>query len=381
MSIEVHGRVEPGFERVRDAFAQNFEKNGDVGAGVAIYAHGRPVVDLWGGLADPDAGAPWREDTLQWVYSTTKGATAICAHILSERGELDIDAPVARYWPEFAAEGKENIPVRWLLSHRAGLAAIDRPISVDDMIAWTPAIDAIAAQKPNWEPGTAHGYHAMTFGWLVGEVVRRISGESLGTFFHNNVAKPLGLDFWIGLPESAEPRVSKLIAAQRPPNIDEMREQWLKTMPLTAKVFTNPQMEEGDVNTRALHAAEIPAISGITTARSLARMYAATIGEVDGVRLLRPETVDALRTTQSRGPDKIIPMVETHFGLGFMLPGSFSPMGPEGCFGHPGAGGSVGFADPAAGLAFGYVMNKMDNNLAGDQRPASLIAAMYASGE
>jgi CubicO group peptidase (beta-lactamase class C family) len=212
-------------------------------------------------------------------------------------------------------------------------------------------------------------------------VVRRISGESLGTFFHRNVAKPLGLDFWIGLPESEERRASKLIAAERPPNADELREQWLQSLPLTAKVFSNPQMEEGATNTRALHAAEVPSINGMTTARSLARMYAATIGEVDGVRLLRSETVDALRKTESRGPDKILFGAETHFGLGFMLPGPFSPMGQEGCFGHPGAGGSVGFADPAAGLAFGYVMNKMALNLAGDPRPAALIAAMYASIE
>lgn len=380
MTAEIQGNIEPGFGRVRDAFAENFAQHAEVGAAVAIFAHGRPVVDLWGGLADADAGTPWREDTLQWVYSTTKGATAICAHILAERGELDIDAPVARYWPEFAAEGKENIPVRWLLSHRAGLAAIDRPITLEDVVAWTPVIAAIEAQAPNWEPGTAHGYHAMTFGYLVGEVVRRVSGESLGTFFRNNVAKPLGLDFWIGLPESEEPRASRTIPAPRPANLEELRRQWLESMPLTARVFSNPELPDDAANLRTVHAAEIPAISGMTTARSLARMYAATIGDVDGVRLLRPETVDALRKTESRGPDRIL-SVETHFGLGFMLPSTFSPMGPDGCFGHPGAGGSVGFADPGAGLVFGYVMNRMDANLAGDPRPRALVAAMYASVE
>jgi CubicO group peptidase (beta-lactamase class C family) len=380
MTVEIQGHAEPGFERVKQAFAENFEQHGEVGAAFAAYVRGRPVVDIWGGIADAETGAAWREDTLQFVYSTTKGATAICAHILAERGELDIDAPVARYWPEFAAEGKEAIPVRWLLSHRAGLAAIDRPITLDDMVAWTPAVDAIAAQAPNWEPGTAHGYHAMTFGYLVGEVVRRISGESLGTFFRNNVAKPLGLDFWIGLPQSEEPRASKSIPSPRPPNVEELRRMWQVSMPLTARVFSNPELPEDAANLRALHAAEVPAINGMTTARSVARMYAATIGEIDGVRLLNDETVASLSTTQSRGPDMVLG-VETHFGLGFMLPSSFSPMGPEGCFGHPGAGGSVGFADPATGLASGYVMNRMDANLAGDPRPQALIAAMYASME
>src|SRR2546421_2267461 len=166
MTVDVQGRVEPGFERVRLAFAQNFEQHGEVGAAFAAYVHGRPVVDIWSGIADIGVGTPWREDTLQLVYSTTKGATAICAHILAERRELDIDAPVAHYWPEFAQHGKEQIRVRWLLSHCAGLAAIDAPISLDDMVAWTPVVKAIEAQDPDWPPRTAHGYHAMTIGWL-----------------------------------------------------------------------------------------------------------------------------------------------------------------------------------------------------------------------
>jgi len=195
MTAEVQGHVEPGFERVQLAFADNFEQHGEVGAAFAAYVHGRLVVDIWCGVADIESGTPWREDTLQLVYSTTKGATAMCAHILAERRELDLDSPVARYWPEFAAHGKERIPARWLLSHRAGLAAIDAPISLDDMVQWTPVISAIEAQKPNWEPGTAHGYHAMTFGWLVGEVIRRVSGERVGAFFRNNVGPPLGLEF------------------------------------------------------------------------------------------------------------------------------------------------------------------------------------------
>jgi CubicO group peptidase (beta-lactamase class C family) len=196
----VEGDVEPGFERVREAFGGNFEHGGDVGAALCVYRHGRKVVDLRGGLADAGAGRSWARDTLQLVYSATKAATATCAHLLAQRGELDLDQPVASYWPEFAAAGKAEIPVRWLLSHRAGLPVIDRPIPLDALLAWDPMTAALAAQRPVWEPGTAHGYHGRTYGWLVGEVIRRVSGRSVGTFFADEIAGPAGLDFFIGLP-------------------------------------------------------------------------------------------------------------------------------------------------------------------------------------
>ena len=177
--IVIEGDVVPGFERVRDVFGDNFEGHGDVGAAVCVYRHGRKVVDLWGGLADAGTGRPWTRDTLQLVYSATKAATATCAHLLAQRGELDLDRPVAWYWPEFAAQGKADIPVRWLLSHRAGLPVIDNPMPLADLLAWDPMAAALAAQRPVWEPGTAHGYHGRTFGWLVGEVIRRVSGRSV----------------------------------------------------------------------------------------------------------------------------------------------------------------------------------------------------------
>src|SRR5256885_15811028 len=206
----IHGEVAAGFEPVREAFAANFARHGDIGAAVCVYRDGRPVVDLWGGVADPDAGRPWERDTLQLVYSATKGATATAAHLLAQRGELDLDAPVAEYWPEFAANGKARIPGRWLLSHRAGVAALDRPVPLADMLAWHPMAAALAAQRPLWTPRTAHGYHGRTFGWLVGEVIRRVSGRTPGRFFAEEIAGPLGLDFYMGLPSGERARVSRM---------------------------------------------------------------------------------------------------------------------------------------------------------------------------
>ncbi len=212
----VEGDVEPGFERVREAFAANFEHGGDVGAALCVYRHGRKVADLRGGLADAGTGRPWAPDTLQLVYSATKAATATCAHLLAQRGELDLDQPAASYWPEFAAAGKAGIPVRWLLSHRAGLPVIDHPIPLADLLAWDPMAAALAAQRPVWEPGTAHGYHGRTYGWLVGEVIRRVSGRSVGTFFAEEIAGPAGLDFFIGLPAAERGRVSQMVIDDPP---------------------------------------------------------------------------------------------------------------------------------------------------------------------
>src|SRR4051794_24678672 len=213
---QVEGTVEPGFEGVRDAFAKNFEDNGEVGAAFALHVDGKKVVDLWGGTADVHTGRPYTSDSLQLVFSTTKGATAMCASLLAERGLLDVDAPVATYWPEFAANGKESIPVRMLLNHEAGLYTVDKAPAFADTLKWDPIIDALAAQAPLWEPGTAHGYHALTYGWLVGEVVRRIDGRSIGQFFQEEVAAPLGIEFWIGLPKEQHDRVAPLVAADVP---------------------------------------------------------------------------------------------------------------------------------------------------------------------
>ena len=206
----VRGNVEKGWGKVADVFRANFEGNpGEVGAACCVYVGGRPVVDLWAGFADREASRPWNEDTIALVASTTKGATAICAHLLAQRGELDLDAPAADYWPEFGAAGKEQILVRWLLSHQAGLPVVDSPLTFEDACAWHPVIRALEAQRPLWQPGTEHLYHAHTFGFLVGEVVRRITGKTLGTFFADEVAAPLGLSAWIGLPAEQEERVTR----------------------------------------------------------------------------------------------------------------------------------------------------------------------------
>lgn len=378
----IHGEVAPGFEPVRDAFQANFDAGHEAGAATSIYKDGVKVVDLWGGVADKDTGAPWNEDTLQLVFSTTKGATAACAALLIQRGDLDVDAPVAEYWPEFKANGKGAIPVRWLLSHRAGLPAVDDALTPEQIYAWTPVIDALAAQKPWWEPDTKHGYHALTYGHLVGEVIRRISGKSVGQFFAAEIADPLAAEFFIGLPESEESRVTKL--GQAPPPkpgdvelTDDIKDVIAGFMDPTSLIsrtlnFAVPAL---DMNSREVHAAEIPAANGICTARGLARFYAALIGEVDGVRILNPETIEAVRTEQTHGKDEILKKV-TRFGLGFMLDGPDVPYFGPGSFGHDGAGGSLGFADPEAGIAFGYVMNQMNQGINADPRPHTLIAAL-----
>jgi CubicO group peptidase (beta-lactamase class C family) len=314
--------------------------------------------------------------------------TAVAANLLVQRGELDLDAPVAHYWPEFKAAGKDSIPVRWLLCHKAGLPVLDRTLAPADVFAWDPVCEALAAQEPVWEPGTAHGYHALTYGFLVGEVVRRITGRSLGRFFADEVATPLSLDTWIGLPEPLEPRVAKLILLSIGGTADSnalagLPEEarldimaFLDPNGLTQRALsiTDPPL---NYNSREVHAAEIPAANGITTARSVAKMYASLIGEVDGVRLFNPDTVDAVRTYQTDGSDRVL-FFPTRFGLGFMLSSSFSPLLSDGSFGHPGAGGSLAFADPESGVAFAYVMNKMDQNLAGDPRTTGLIESVKA---
>ena len=376
----VHGFVEPAFSAVADAFAANFAEHGDIGAAVCVYHHGRAVVDLWGGEADRDERRPWQRDTIQLVFSTTKGMVATCVHMLAERGELDLEAPVARYWPEFAEAGKSTIPLRWVLTHQAGLAAVTGEVSLDDVLGWEGVVEAIAAQSPVWEPGTAHGYHARSFGWILGEVVRRVTGLSLGRFFADEVAAPLGLDFFIGLPATELPRVAHLYPPLIEPEVRKVMDAFMGPDTLLGQVLSGPSELFGynDMwNRPEVLAAEMPSTNGVGSARSVARMYAALIGDVDGVRLLQPETVAAATAVQVDGPDHVIglPMA---FGLGFMTP---PPCGPPGSFGHAGAGGSLGIADPEGDWTLGYVMNQMQLGLAGDARSSRLIDAVVASVE
>ena len=387
---EIGGETAPGFEGVREAFAANLAGNQEVGAAVAVYLHGRKVVDLWGGIADPETGRPWERDTLQVVYSTTKGVTAACAHLLAQRGGLDLDAPVAEYWPEFAANGKAHIPVRWLLTHQAGLPTIDHPITPAEAIAWDPMVTALAAQRPFWEPGTEHGYHGLTYGWLVGEVVRRVTGRSLGTFLAEEIAAPLDLDLWIGLPKAEQHRVSRIIAA--PVDFDALARIELDALPEPARDVIAAYADPTSLTVRSLltiitppldhndpdeQSAEMPSTNGICTARALARFYAALIGEVDGHRILEPGTLAAATAEQATGIDRIL-RVPVRIGTGFGLPTPdmfwYSPT----AFGFPGLGGSLGFADPATGLAFGYVMNHIQEGTL-DPRAATLLDAVHSA--
>ena len=373
IETRVHGSVEAGFEAVQEAFTANFERHADKGAACCVYAGGRKVVDLWGGTYTPD--------TLQMVMSSTKGVVAVAAHLLAQEGKLDFDAPVTRYWPEFAAEGKQEMPVRWLFSHRAGLPAVDRPLSLEDVLAWDPVVDALAAQKPLWEPNAGHGYHVGTYGWLAGELIRRVSGLTVGEFVAEHIARPLGLELWIGLPEAEEEQVAPMIpppAAPAGAAVDIFTARMLDPTTLLHRAFVNPPLPASVFNERAFHAAEIPAANGITNARSLARMYAACIGEVDGVRLLAAETLEQATQVQSAGEDLVLGY-ETRYATGFQLSFPFRPMAGEGSFGHYGMGGSVGFAHPGREVAFAYVMNQMLPSGGVDPRTKDLVEAVLSS--
>jgi CubicO group peptidase (beta-lactamase class C family) len=382
--MAVDGIVEPGFEGVRDAFERNFTEHGDVGAGFCLHVEGRKVVDLWGGTADVHSGRPYEESTLQLVFSTTKGATAACANLLAQRSQLDIDAPVATYWPEFAAAGKERIPVRWLLCHKAGLPVIDKRLSLEEALAWDPVVEALSVQEPVWPPGSAHGYHALTYGWLVGEVIRRIDGRSLGTFFADEIAAPLGLEFWISLPESEEHRVAPLAGSIVPQGeVDEatrlLMEQFSGPDTLLGRALSLNGAFNEVWNDRAVHAAELGAANGITNARSLSRFYAGLVGslpDAPAAPLLTSRQMEAARQRQTEGNDKLL-FFESAFGLGFFVASDFAPYGGAGSFGHSGAGGSMGFADPDNQIAAGYVMNRMNQNLSGDPRTRGLVKASY----
>lgn len=389
---EITGFVAPGFERVREEFAANFDERGDVGAGFSLYRDGQKVIELYGGVTEAGGSVPYGPEHLQLVFSSTKGATALLAHILAERGDLDFDDLVVDYWPEFGAKGKDKIPVSWLLTHESGLIDIDGPMSFEDAMYWDEVIDALSESTPAWEPGTARGYHAITFGYLIGEVMRRATGRPIGPLFAEEVARPLGLDFWIGLPESQYSRVVPLITPTPPPGVHfgdpdapppgliEMLRLVMGGDSLLVRALSAPGGAFGDAdacNRPEAWGAEVPSANGITNAPSLARMYAAMIGEVDGVRLISEATLKNAIEVRTSGPDHVM-IFDIPFGLGFMRDSPFAKLGSPNSFGHYGAGGSVGFADPVAGISFGYVMNKMELGIAGDPRTAALIDAVYA---
>jgi CubicO group peptidase (beta-lactamase class C family) len=377
--MDITGTVAPGFEPVRDAFETNFTSRGDVGAGVCVYRGAEPVVELYGGTTTAGGSASYGPRTLQLVASCTKGALAICAHLLVQRGELDLDAPVARYWPEFAAAGKESLPVRYLLSHQAGLPAADHRLSLEEILDWTASCAALAATRPMWEPGTKHGYHALTYGWLVGEVVARIAGTSPGRFFASEVATPLGLDLHIGLDPTEHDRVAPLIPLPPPPpgaEPDPLTMRLRDPSSLAHRAFfVDSGLFSAFFSDRRSWTAEIPSANGMSTAHALARMYAACIGSVDGRRLLSDETVAAATVEQAAGLDEIAGY-DTRYALGFQLAFPYRPMAGEGSFGHYGLGGSLGFAHPELGFSFGYTVNQMGPGVPADPRSVALVEAV-----
>ncbi|WP_327355502.1 serine hydrolase domain-containing protein [Streptomyces sp. NBC_01304] len=380
--MDVQGTVAPGFEPVREAFIRNFDGLGERGAAVTVYRGGQPVVDLWGGTRDLDSAAPWEQGTAHIVRSATKGVAAAVPLLLHQRGLLDLDAPVGTYWPEYKANGKERTLVRHLLAHRAGVPALDRPVRFEEL-GDAPAV--VAAQAPHWAPGTAHGYHPHTFGWLVGELVHRVTGRSLGRWIDEELARPRGLEFWLGLPDAEAHRVGRAGRVETPESVGGLR---LRPKRSVSEAYADPEsltrrafgaLAPTDENAPAYHAVELPGSNGIATARGLARFYASLIGEVDGhARLFAPATVAMARTEESAGPDRVL-VVNTRFGLGYMLHGSASPLLAPGSFGHPGRGGPLAFADPESGIAFGYVTNGLQKGVTADPRAQALVRAVRAS--
>ncbi|MGW6541270.1 serine hydrolase domain-containing protein [Streptomyces massasporeus] len=381
--MDVNGTVAEGFEPVREAFVRNFATLGDRGAAVAVYRDGQKVIDLWGGTKDVDGTAPWERGTAQVVRSATKGIAAAVLLLLHQRGQLDLDARVGHYWPEFKARGKERVLVRHVLNHRAGLPVLDRPLTPQEALDPLKGPAAVAAQAPAWEPGTDHGYHALTYGWLVDELVRRVTGQGTGEWLASQVTGPLGLDLWLGLPESEAGRAGRVGRVEGAEPTGGLRarpkrsvtEAYEDPASLTRRAFAaiSPFPDQNDP---AYRASALPATNALATADGLARFYATLIGDTAGAaRLFTPETVDMARTEESAGPDRVL-VVGTRFGLGYMLHGSASPLLTPGSFGHPGRGGALGFADPETGIAFGYVTNGFRKTVTADPRAQGLVRAV-----
>jgi CubicO group peptidase (beta-lactamase class C family) len=388
--MAVHGTCDERFDAVRDEFERNLAERGEIGASVCVTVDREVVVDLWGGVADPGTGRAWDRDTIGVVWSCTKGAVALCAHMLAARGELDLDAPVAEYWPEFAKGGKDAVTVRMALNHQAGVAALPEVVGEFALCDWDAVVTTLAEMDPLWEPGTRHGYHALVFGHLIGEIVRRVDGRTIGAFFRDEVATPLGLDFHIGLPESEEHRVAPNIPAD-PPAPDQPLPSFFMagfTDPTSVAykvvMHSGGVLAPGAINCREYHAAEAPAFNGISNGRGLAGMYAALAN--DGGDLVPSDAVPAMSAVTSATAKDATLFVPTRWANGFMKgvdnhrlpPGeNDSVILSEEAFGHLGAGGSLGFADPRARMSFGYTMNKQGGGTGLEDRGQALVDAVY----
>jgi CubicO group peptidase (beta-lactamase class C family) len=364
---EIQGTWEPAFEGVVATLASSLDAGTDVGASVAVYLRGDPVVDVWGGYVDESRSAPWERDTITNVWSTTKTMTFLCALMLADRGELDFHAPVSRYWPEFAAAGKGAVEVRHLMGHTAGLSGWSEPIEPEQLADWDLCTSLLAAQEPWWEPGTASGYHAVTQGYLIGEVVRRITGTTIGAWFASEVAGPLDADFYIGLPASEDHRVSLVIP---PPPVDV---EAVNPSKIALRTFTNPLLDATYPAHEWWRRAEIPAANGHGNARSVATIQSiiAGRGEARGVRLLSSEGCDAIFEQQSNGTDLVLGL-PNRFGMGYGLSNEFMPIGPRACF-WGGYGGSLIVMDQETQVTVCYVMNRMESGLQGDFRGANIM--------
>jgi CubicO group peptidase (beta-lactamase class C family) len=384
----IEGECDPRFRGVLDAFAENFEARGEVGASVALTVEGRTVVDLWGGLRAV-GGEPWGRDTISIVFSSTKGASALCAHMAADRGLLDFDAPVTRYWPEFGQAGKDGALVSMMLDHSVGLPAVRETVKPGGFYDYDYMVGLLEREAPFWKPGTRHGYHGMTSAWTVGEMVRRSTGKRMGAFLRDEVCGPLGVDFWMGLPEAHEPRVAPMIPypgdrAARDTRI--ARAMRADPKGPTALFMTN----QGGfrANTREAHAAEIGSATGLSNGRGLAGLYAplANGGALSGVRLVGADTLVRMGQVSVAGHEDATLAIPTRFSLGFMKSmdnrrlenaESCSAVLSEAAFGHVGAGGSIGFADPECNMSFGYSMNRMGLGILLNERGQSLIDAAY----
>lgn len=388
---EVNGFCAPGFEPVVDAFLKNFEGGMELGANVCLTHEGETKVDLWGGVSDPETGKAWEEDTLSIVFSSTKGITALVAHMMIDEGKLNLDQPVAEIWPEFAANGKENATVRMMMNHTVGLPVFKSKVPEGLFWDWEATCNLLASEEPWWEPGSNQGYHAITFGWVVGELMRRVSGKSVGTLIQEYLSQPLGLDLWCGLPEGEEARVAPMqtfkLAEGEMPGALAMKAM-SEPESISGGFFFNDGGFAANINTREAHAAEIPAANGITNGRGLAGAYMpfANGGVVGGKRFISEDQIARMgEVSAATGRDETL-QVPTRFGLGFML-SMDNRGGPDGlqdsailgrhAFGHVGAGGSIGFADPDAGMSFGYNMNQMGASILLNPRGQSLIDAAY----
>ena len=387
----IQGTFDEAFQSMADAFLENFESRGEVGASVCVNIEGQNVIDLWGGAKAGDGDDAWERDTISIVFSCTKAATALCAHMLIDRGELDLHAPVVKYWPEFGANGKEDVTVAMMLNHSVGLPALRDPVKPGGYYDWDYMIERLSAEEPFWQPGIRNGYHMITFGWTGGELVRRVSGRSLGTFFREEVTEPLGIEFWIGMPEEHDARMSKMIAWTP--------EAGAKLSPFATALTSDPKsiqflslLNSGGHMPDAPDAyrAEIGGGGGISNARGLAGLYnpLANGGEYNGVRLLSADHIARMSEVSMATQCDATLLIPTRFALGFMksmdnrhLEGGEveSALLGRNAFGHVGAGGSIGFADPDCGLAFGYSMNAMGAGLLLNQRGQAVVDAAYES--